>query len=117
MPMITREIISSTLSNGAVLRIEAKPRRQLAEAPPVEEEHDVSMEMFQFSNVSKIIEGIAQEIADCLKAVAPTKAAVEFGLEVDAKSGQLTALLVNGETTAHLKVKLEWTKHDAHSKL
>ena len=48
----------------------------------------------------------------------PTRASVEFGVEVAVDAGKLTALLVNGNTTGSLKVTLEWESRTAsHSRL
>jgi hypothetical protein len=40
--------------------------------------------------------------------VQPSKATVEFGIELGIEPGKLTALLVQGTSKANLKINLEW---------
>jgi hypothetical protein len=63
-----------------------------------------------FTQITQIITGVANEIATALRSVKPDKASVEFGIEVAIETGTLTALLVQGTTTANLKITLEWSE-------
>jgi len=57
------------------------------------------------------IRAIADELQQAWAHVRPDEASVEFGLDLTAKSGKLTGLLVEGEGKASVKVTLTWTKH------
>ncbi|WP_242902798.1 CU044_2847 family protein [Actinomadura terrae] len=61
-----------------------------------------------FSAVSSALRGIAAEVHRAVAAVRPDVAEVEFGLEVAVKNSKVMCLLVDGETKATLKVRLEW---------
>ncbi len=43
-----------------------------------------------------------------LKRVKPSKAIVEFGIEIAASEGRLIAVVVKGDAKANLKITLEW---------
>jgi hypothetical protein len=65
---------------------------------------------FDFADVSKTLEGIAEAIRSGLEKVTPSKTTVELGIELAVKNGKLTGLLVEGGGKASLKVTLEWAK-------
>jgi hypothetical protein len=65
-------------------------------------------EVFSFDNVRDTVEAIAGELTEVWRKVRPAEASVEFALGLSAKSGKLTALLVEGEGSATLKVALTW---------
>jgi hypothetical protein len=54
------------------------------------------------------IEAIASELGGLLKRVGPSKASIEFSIEVGLESGKLTALLVKGSGKANFKIALSW---------
>lgn len=60
--------------------------------------------------VKGLITGVARVIGDSLKAVSPSKAAVEIGMEFAIKEGHLVGLIARGTATANLKVVLEWDR-------
>jgi hypothetical protein len=62
----------------------------------------------ELANVMQTIEGFAETLQQSLSKLKPQKATVEFGVEIGAESGQLTALIVKGTGSANLKVTLEW---------
>jgi hypothetical protein len=94
------------LPNGAKIHIESSARTHTTE-------EDVagfaSIEGQAWQDVSSAIEGIAQWAVDTFKKVQPTKASIEFGLEIGAEPGKLTTLLVKGSGKANLKITLEWS--------
>ena len=47
-------------------------------------------------------------VVTAVQKVAPTKASVEFGIEVAVEPGKVTALWVKGSGKANLKITLEW---------
>lgn len=63
-----------------------------------------------FEDVKTVITGIGTDIIDAVKAIAPTKATVEFGLTLTVKEGTLTGMLVKGGGEAQLTVTLEWER-------
>lgn len=65
-----------------------------------------------FSTVSATVRGVATDIRQALKSVEPDVTEVEFGLELAIKGSKLVCLLVDGETKATLKVRMEWRKDD-----
>jgi Na+/H+-translocating membrane pyrophosphatase len=70
------------------------------------------------SAVMGALEGMSLAVKSALAKAAPDKVSVEFGLELAIKSGALTAMLVDGEGSASLRVTLEWQSGDdspAHS--
>lgn len=64
----------------------------------------------KFDQVNAVIEGLATELKATLDRVTPHTASVEFGLEISAEPGFLTAALVKGSGTAHLTITLEWER-------
>lgn len=94
------------LPNGVEIRVEA--------SAPSNPESDVAYspitDALQLDNIRGAIEGIAQLVTQAIEKVAPTKASVEFAIEVGLESGKLTALWVRGTGTANLKIAMEWSK-------
>ena len=110
-----KEIILVKFANGAVAEIEAKSMGAKVEEEDiyVEEERDVALTIQSFKAVTDVIEGFAQEIADSFKKVKPTKAIVEFGLDIVAESGKITGMFVEGSSKANLKITLVWSEQSA----
>jgi hypothetical protein len=71
-------------------------------------EQDVAIGLPSFDEVTRAIEGISTALAGTLPAARPTRASIEFGVQVAIEAGQLTALLAKGSAQATLKVTLEW---------
>jgi hypothetical protein len=71
-------------------------------------EEEVAFDIRSFEGVLDAIEGVSQSVLAAVGKVKPSKASVEFGVEVAMESGQLTALIVKGEGKANLKITLEW---------
>lgn len=63
---------------------------------------------FDFADVSKTLDGVAQAIRSGLEKARPVKTTVELGIELAVKNGKLTGVLVEGEARASLRVTLEW---------
>jgi len=96
-----RVVVPMTLTDGTIVRVSAC---QLGG-----DENVVDWaEAFQFSEVTGMIEAVAQDLAACLNRVKPQKTTVEFGVEIAIESGKLTALLVDGSAKGNLKISLEW---------
>jgi len=65
-------------------------------------------EILNLEGVSRAIRELAATLKNALDEVTPTKASLEFGLQVGIEPGKLTAIWVQGESKANVKVKLEW---------
>jgi hypothetical protein len=94
------------LPNGSKVLVEVTPIGNAREADVAAIQEVVGE--YAWEELSCAIEGIAEWIVGTLQKVQPTKASVEFGIEVGAEPGKLTALLVKGSGKANLKITLEW---------
>ena len=65
---------------------------------------------YPFESITKSVEAISKSLLKAIKKAGPNKATIQFGIEIGTKEGQLTALLVQGTTSANLTVTLEWVK-------
>lgn len=63
---------------------------------------------FSIDGVRDTVKTIATKLAEVWDEVKPAEATVEFGLQVTAKTGKLTGLLVEGGGEASIKVCLTW---------
>ncbi len=61
-----------------------------------------------FDGVRDTIEALAGEMAKVWARVKPDEATVEFGLSLDAKTGKLTGLVLEGKAAASFKISLTW---------
>ncbi len=66
-----------------------------------------------FDGVRESIEAVAGELSKAWEHVRPDEAVVEFAVKATAKSGKLTALIVEGGGEAALSVKLTWKSGSA----
>jgi uncharacterized membrane protein len=88
------------LPNGAIVKIEvAQSGRE-----------DVGFEVKSFKGVTDAIEGVAEAVTDSLQKIAPNKASVKFGLEIEIEQGSLVAAIVKGTGKANLEITLEWER-------
>ncbi|NJK65491.1 MAG: hypothetical protein HC789_04130 [Microcoleus sp. CSU_2_2] len=71
-------------------------------------ESNVSGEILSFEAVNKTISAISKELSRSLATAKPTKATVEFGIELQKQSGQLLAQIIQGSGKVNLKITLEW---------
>jgi hypothetical protein len=55
------------------------------------------------------IEAVSKLLGESLTRIGPSKASVEFGIEVSLETGALTALICKGGGKANLKIALEWS--------
>lgn len=65
-------------------------------------------DVLSFDGVRETVEGIASELGQVWDRVKPSEATVSFGLNLTAKSGKLTGLVVEGGTDASLEITLTW---------
>ncbi len=100
----TQRQVTAKLPNGATVRV-AVPASQAIMAEDVGARDSV----FDMDKVRDAIEGVSTMVADALKSVKPTKVSVEFGFKFEINAGHLTALFVQGNLDADLKISLEWS--------
>jgi hypothetical protein len=93
------QIIPVELANGTVIHVQATL---------LGGEEQVSVHLPSFDEVGHAVEGIAHTLVTSLERVKPRKTSVELGVAIALESGKLTALLVQGSSTANLKITLEW---------
>ncbi len=63
---------------------------------------------FDFTDVTRTLEGVATAVNAALSKATPSKVVLELGLEVGAKNGKLSGLLIEGEGRGSIRVTLEW---------
>jgi len=66
--------------------------------------------ILSIADVTATIEGVSKALNEAIDKVKPSKASVEFGVELAIEAGQLTALVAQGSATTSLKITLEWEK-------
>src|SRR3954447_10963545 len=65
---------------------------------------------FDLTDVTDMLDGVAQSLRAAAESAKPSKMTVELGIELAVKSGKLTGIIVEGSGTASLKVTLEWQR-------
>lgn len=95
------------LPNGADIQVEVTPARITKDAD-VAAVGEIGEESWK--ELTHAVEGISLWVWATLQKVHPTKASIEFGIEIGAEPGKLTALLVQGSGKANLKITLEWAE-------
>jgi NTP-dependent ternary system trypsin peptidase co-occuring protein len=96
--------VKVSLPDGSIFQVQVRDAGGKAQ---------VGIGILAFSDLTKSIEGISASLMDTVKKVGPSKVAIEFGIEASIEAGKLVALLCNGETTANLKITLEWESKKA----
>lgn len=100
-----------TDDNSEVVKVSVSKDAQTAfsvEVVPLGGEERVSSDFYHFDELTESLETLTRSLYDTIKKIQPTKASIEFGVEIGVQSGKLTALLVKGSGKANLKIKLEW---------
>ena len=70
----------------------------------------VAGKLFSFDDVTETITVISRSLANTLSTVQPSKATVEFGVELQYQSGKLLTVIGQGSGKVNLKISLEWSK-------
>ena len=94
------EQIPVALPNGTIIKVEVTQTGR----------EDVAFDTKPFQQVTDAIEGVIIAVAGTLQRARPDKASIKFGVDVGIDAGQLTALLVKGNTKANLEISLEWQR-------
>jgi hypothetical protein len=71
-------------------------------------EEEIAHRIPSFDGFTAALSKIATSVRSGIAHVAPTRAVIEFGVDVSMEAGQLTAMIVKGTGAAHLTVTLEW---------
>lgn len=100
------QLIKARLDDGTIIDIQANRSTSERDIGSRSNEKD---KFYEFHEVTAKIESIAQSLKATFDKVKPQNASVEFGLEVGAETGALTAMIVKGTGTAHLTVTLQWS--------
>ncbi len=98
------EIISITLSDNTTIKA-VTTTLDTPGKPKLVASNDSK---FNIANISETITTLAEDLGEVFKKSKATKASIEFGIVIGVESGNFTALLVKGTSTANLKVSLEW---------
>ncbi|MFI8823615.1 CU044_2847 family protein [Streptomyces sp. NPDC053431] len=101
------EITKVELADG-VLYVEAQPLGPAGQ--DTAEPEGRGDRLPDLSRVTGALASFAAQLGDALHQAAPERATVEFGCQLGIDSGALTALVVQGSTSANLRVTLEWVK-------
>jgi len=113
-------IAAATLPNGAKVYVrEVERRRDSSVSDDSGRESNISARQTgasggtkkadaNFEQIGATINGVAQVLKNSIDTIKPTKASVEFGFEIQAKSEGLIALFASVESTADIKITLEW---------
>ncbi|MCH2247057.1 MAG: hypothetical protein MK111_20920 [Crocosphaera sp.] len=100
------------LENKAIIKVEASSFDELIDETAGETgevvEGEVSAVLDHLQEVKDAIQGIAKTVKSSLDEAKPSKASVQFGIELGYESGQLTAMIVKGQGKANLSITLEW---------
>jgi Trypsin-co-occurring domain 1 len=103
------KLIPFRMEDGTVIHIEAT-RLAGGESEESEEEY-IALHLPSFEEITGTIRSIAKSMVGVWQEVQPSKAGVEFSIEVGFEAGSVTAMLVKGSGKANLKVTLEWENH------
>lgn len=90
------------------VRIDEHTVIQVEQPVTVGAEEEIAHRIPAFDGFTEALGKIATSVRAGLEQVQPTRAVVEFGVDVSLESGQLTAMIVKGAGAAHVTVTLEW---------
>jgi hypothetical protein len=102
-------LVPVKLDDNTIIRIEAIPLESAVSG----EGYNVAGEIPSFQQITETIKSMAKSLVEIWNEVQPSKACVQFGIEVGFEQGNLTALLVKGSGKANLTVTLEWAKESS----
>lgn len=94
------------LDDGTIIRIETPSTGDTGQ----DEGYIASVGVPSFDQFTETVKNMAKSITRIWSEVQPSRASVEFNLEVGFESGNVTAWLVKGSSKGHLTVTIEWEK-------
>lgn len=86
--------------------------RLLVAAVVLQRDREVALAALPIEKWMSSIRSLSQALHEAMKAAAPTKATIEFGVEAGLNKEGLIALLAGGAATANIKVTLEWSSEE-----
>lgn len=95
------EFVNAELPNGAVVSVEIERRRG---------GNVGALDRFDFTEVQRVIDGLAKVIAESLRTVEPKSATAKLGLSLKVEAGTLTGALVKAGGSASLEISLVWER-------
>ena len=105
---MTARLVEVDLGGGAVALVRA------VDLPDDDDEGGAEKvgwrDRFDLTDVTDMLDGVAQSLRAAAESAKPSKMKVELGIELAVKSGKLTGIIVEGSGTASLKVTLEWQR-------
>jgi len=98
-----KKSVDVKLSDGSIIKMEysSSGREQVS-----------TKNLINFQEVFQTVQSLATDVKEIVKKAKAKKTTVEFGVELSAESGQLTALILKGSGTANLKFTFEWENSD-----
>ncbi len=101
------------LDAHTIIRIEATSLADPQSEDELEQEDEYvsTKSLPSFEEITDHIKGVSKAIMEVWEEVKPSKAIVEFGMEVGFEPGKVIALLVQGSGKANFHVTLEWENH------
>ena len=75
---------------------------------PIEADVSVVRQDFSMDDICHTVRTVAHSVWEGLSEIKATKTVLEFGIEIGADSGHLTAFIVKGSGKASLKITVEW---------
>lgn len=71
-------------------------------------EVEVARDHFSMEDICSAVRSVAHAVAGGLSGIGAKKTVLEFGVEIGAESGHLTAFIVKGSGKASLRITVEW---------
>lgn len=95
---LINDTINVHLEDGTIIQVESiRPVRQ-----------QVSTSSKSLSKVMKMVSSLAKEMKSSFELTNSKKTTIEIGMDITLESGELTALIVKGASTANFKITIEW---------
>lgn len=97
------------LDDGTIIRIETTATGDTGQG----DEYIASVGLPTFDQFTNTVKSMAKSISTIWSEVQPSKASVEFNIEVGFETGNVTAWLVKGSGKGHLTISMEWEKESS----
>ncbi|MBS1829672.1 MAG: hypothetical protein JST93_30510 [Acidobacteria bacterium] len=94
------------LPNGAKILIQLVPSNESVDADA--SAFEGLPENVSLDGLWNVVAGFAELAENAFKKVKPNKLGIEFGVDVTAEAGTLTALIVKGAGKATIKISMQW---------